>query len=101
MRSLEELVELASTAMTEQTKSGALHRRRFLKRCLFGAATALEAGPAHSDSFKATKKLAGYINRDHPATQMCVSCHSFIAPNDCTLVEGPVSAWGWCNYYSD
>jgi hypothetical protein len=87
--------------MTRQTKS--CSRRRFLQRCMFAATatTALEIGPAHSASFKATKKLAGYINRNHPATQMCVSCHSFIAPNDCTLVEGPVSAWGWCNYYSD
>jgi hypothetical protein len=98
MWSLEEVVEQASTVMAKQSRP--MHRRCFLQRSLFTAA-ALEAGPAHSKSFKATKKLAGYINRNHPATQMCVSCHSFIAPNDCTLVEGPVSAWGWCNYYSD
>ena len=79
-----------------------MHRRRFLQRGVLGAATAgLGLKAARAASFKATKKQAGYINRNHPATQMCAQCHAFIAPNDCTLVEGPVSVWGWCNYYED
>ena len=79
-----------------------MHRRCFLRRA--AAATgglALEAGPVRAASFKATKKQAGYIERDKPATQMCAQCGFYIAPTDCMVVEGPVSPWGWCNYYED
>ena len=80
-----------------------MHRRCFLRRGLIAAAAglALEAAPARAQSGKATKKQAGYIERDKPATQMCAQCGFFIAPTDCVVVEGPVSPWGWCNYYED
>ena len=92
--------------MTEmkQTKSVCMHRRLFLQRSIIGAAaagTAREAGAAPSKSFKASKKVAGYIDRDHPAAQMCMKCGFYIDPIDCVVVEGPVSPWGWCNYYED
>jgi hypothetical protein len=45
--------------------------------------------------------VAGYIDRDHPAAQMCMKCGFYIDPIDCVVVEGPVSPWGWCNYYED
>jgi hypothetical protein len=79
-----------------------MHRRRFLQRsAVTTAGLALDVVPAHAKSFKASQKLAGYIERDHPESQMCLQCHSFLPPTDCALVEGPVSPWGWCNYYSD
>jgi hypothetical protein len=90
--------------MTEQINSNCVHRRLFLQRSVIGVATAgLARGvvPAHAKSFKATQKVAGYIERDHPESQMCLQCHAFLPPTDCTLVEGPVSPWGWCNYYED
>jgi hypothetical protein len=86
--------------MTKKPKC--MHRRRFLQRSAeTTTGLALVVVPAHANSFKASQKLAGYIERDHPESQMCLQCHSFVPPTDCTLVEGPVSPWGWCNYYSD
>jgi hypothetical protein len=79
-------------------------RRRFLARGLFGAAgaaIALACGPARAAWRKMTRKEAGYIGRDKPATQMCAQCLYFIDPNDCVIVEGPISPLGWCNYYGD
>ena len=90
--------------MTKQPKSCCMHRRGFFQRGFFGtvaAGLALEDGPAFSKSFKASKKVAGYIERDHPESQMCLQCHFYVSPFSCTLVEGPVSPWGWCNYYAD
>ena len=88
--------------MTKRIKPNSLHRRRFLKRgVITTAGLVLEAVPVQSKSFKASQKVAGYIERDHPESQMCLQCHAFIPPTDCTHVEGPVSPWGWCNYYED
>ena len=50
---------------------------------------------------KASKQLAGYIEKTPYATQTCVSCHFFIDPDDCEIVEGPVNPTGYCNYYAD
>ena len=90
--------------MIKQAKPNCMHRRRFLRRSVIGAIAtrlALETGAAQADSSKATKKQAGYIDRYKPATQMCAQCGFYIAPTDCVVVEGPVSPWGWCNYYED
>jgi hypothetical protein len=48
-----------------------------------------------------TKKQAGYIVRDKAATQICAQCTYFISPNDCVIVQGPISPQGWCTYYGD
>ena len=90
--------------MTKKPQSPCLQRRRFLQRGLIAAAAAglaSESAAAAGNSGKATKKQAGYIERDKPATQMCAQCGFYIAPTDCMVVEGPVSPWGWCNYYED
>jgi len=88
--------------MTKAIKPRCLHRRRFLQRgAIATAGLALEVAPVQSKSFKASQKVAGYIERDHPESQMCLQCHAFLPPTDCSLVEGPVSPWGWCNYYND
>jgi hypothetical protein len=79
-----------------------MHRRRFLKRgVITTAGLALQAAPVSAKSFKASQKVAGYIERDHPESQMCLQCHAYLPPTDCSFVEGPVSPWGWCNYYND
>ena len=81
-----------------------MHRRRFLQRSIIAAAAAglvREVNAAPAKSFKASKKAAGYVDRDKPASQMCVMCGFYIDPIDCVVVEGPVSPWGWCNYYED
>lgn len=52
-------------------------------------------------SYKMTKKQAGYVVRDKSATEICAQCIYFISPNDCVIVQGPISAQGWCTYYGD
>jgi hypothetical protein len=90
--------------MMKKSNPGCMHRRRFLQRGLLTAAAAsvaLKAAAAPDQSDKASKKVAGYIERDHPAAQMCLKCGYYIDPTDCVVVQGPVSPWGWCNYYED
>jgi hypothetical protein len=79
-----------------------MHRRIFLRRGFIGVmAAALGFSPARAQWRKMTKKEAGYIARDKPASQMCAQCLYFIDPNDCVMVEGPISPLGWCKYYGD
>ncbi len=87
-----------------RSKTVTIHRRRFLGRGLIGAVTAAVAmlvGPARAEWRKMTKKEAGYIAREKSASQMCAQCLYFIDPNDCVIVQGPVSPRGWCTYYGD
>jgi hypothetical protein len=79
-------------------------RRQFLKRSLTSplvAGVALMARPARADWRKMTKKEAGYVLRTKTAAQRCAQCFYFIDPNDCVIVQGPVSPNGWCTYYGD
>ena len=81
------------------------HRRRFLRRIFGGtvaglAALASRSAEAQGD-FKMTKKQAGYIVREKTSTEICAQCIFFIAPNDCSIVRGPVNPHGWCKYYGD
>jgi hypothetical protein len=89
--------------MEEQKKSYKINRRRLWQRGIFGAVLSLlgsKASPA-AQSYKVTKKQAGYVLRDKGATQTCAQCLYFISPDDCVLVQGPVSPEGWCTYYGD
>ena len=48
---------------------------------------------------KFSKQIAGYIDRGKRGPETCGFCHYFIDPDQCVIVEGPVSgATGWCNY---
>ena len=56
--------------------------------------------PDNAD-MKMSKKEAGYVLRTKASAQTCSQCIFFIAPNDCSIVQGPVSELGWCKYYGD
>jgi hypothetical protein len=48
---------------------------------------------------KFSKQVAGYVDRGKRGPETCGLCHYFIDPDQCVIVEGPVSAaTGWCNY---
>lgn len=48
---------------------------------------------------KFSKRVSGYIDRGKRGPETCGLCHYFIDPDQCVIVEGPVSAaTGWCNY---
>ncbi len=89
-----------------------LSRRRMIQICAAGtlvstAASSLAAAKEGSELAakvewkKSSKEAAGYIERDHRAAQECGSCHFFIDPDECIIVESPVSPWGFCNFYED
>jgi hypothetical protein len=79
-----------------------LYRRQFIRRGLAGILTALAgfaAARARAQEFpKSTKEQAGY--QDHAVRQPCAECVLFIPPNDCKVVQGPISPAGTCIYFS-
>ena len=88
--------------MAEKTRGRDISRRQFCRRALLTAAGAGMAGQARGEeSFKMTKKQAGYVLRAQHASQTCAQCLYFISPKDCVLVQGPISPNGWCTYYGD
>ena len=90
--------------MTKCEGPGPRDCRRITRRHLI-ALSALAAGGAHAQQrpaiVKASKKVAGYFEKNDDGTQNCSQCHFYIDPFECMIVEGPVSPWGYCNYYAD
>ncbi|HWY61713.1 MAG TPA: hypothetical protein VNW15_07405 [Rhizomicrobium sp.] len=88
--------------MTEERKRDGMYRRHFLRCGLTGTLTGLAAlavRPARAQDFpKMTKEQAGY--QEQSTDQMCGACTLFIPPNDCKIVQGPVSEQGTCTYFS-
>jgi hypothetical protein len=77
------------------------------RRLLLQSVLAVAAGHAQADDasqpapawHKFSKQVAGYIDRGKRGPETCGYCHYFIDPDQCVIVEGPVSAaTGWCNY---
>lgn len=81
-------------------------RRTFIKTiAVAAAATCGGAAAAKAEDYKpqAQKKLTQAAARyqDHPkGAESCGSCPYFTAPNSCVLVEGEISAAGWCPIYT-
>jgi len=75
-------------------------RRRLLQLSLLGSGTCCAQAQQRRIT-KASKKVAGYVDRKNDSTQNCTACHFYIDPIECMLVEGPVSPWGTCNYFAD
>jgi hypothetical protein len=78
--------------------------RCMTRRCVI-ALSVLAAGGAQAQQrpgiVKASKKVAGYIEKNDASAQNCSQCHFYLDPFDCMVVEGPVSPWGYCNYFAD
>jgi hypothetical protein len=79
--------------------SRCITRRRLI------ALSALAAGSAQAQQrsklAKASKRVAGYIDKPDVSAQNCSQCHFYLDPFDCMIVQGPVSPWGYCNYFAD
>jgi hypothetical protein len=61
------------------------------------AAKAQEYKP--QEQKKLTQAAARY--QDHPkGAESCGSCPYFVLPTSCVLVEGEISAAGWCPIYT-
>jgi len=37
--------------------------------------------------------------REGEGTRRCANCSMYVEPNRCTLVKGPISPQGLCNYF--
>ena len=75
-------------------------RRHLIVLSLLAAGNA-QAQPKPAPIVKASKKVAGYIEKTDASAQNCSQCHFYLDPFDCMIVEGPVSPWGYCNYFAD
>jgi len=90
--------------MAAPKPSPVMRRRLFCRRVLLNtlASVGLGAGSAQAQSsFKMSKLTAGYTMRDQQASEICGHCLYFIVPEECMIVEGKVSPYGWCTYYYD
>jgi len=57
------------------------------------------AGPARAQNAKAGPAEALY--QDNPkGQQRCDICLNFEDPDQCRLVEGPISPKGWCQFFA-
>jgi hypothetical protein len=66
-----------------------------------GGAGPDSAGQAASPSAAAKVSQAQAKYQSQPkGDQMCGNCANFISPNSCKLVEGKVSANGWCTLWA-
>ena len=81
-------------------------RRAFIKTIgAVAAATCGRAAAAKAQDYKPQdqKKLSQAAARyqDHPKeNQSCGNCPYFVFPNICVVVEGEISAFGWCPMYT-
>jgi hypothetical protein len=76
--------------------------RRDLLRCV--ACTAAGAifapGAGNALAAKGKKSQAAVAYRDTPkGHERCEICASFLPPDQCRTVVGPVARQGWCNIY--
>jgi hypothetical protein len=76
-------------------------RRDFLSTAVVGGAAIAAAGafasPARSAS-KMSQKAVSYQPMPK-GNRQCANCLNFEAPASCKLVDGTISASGWCTIY--
>jgi hypothetical protein len=76
-------------------------RRQFLCHALTSAAAlaGMSAAKANAQDFpKSDKASAGY--QDNAKNQTCSECTLFLPPDQCKVVQGPISENGTCNYFT-
>jgi hypothetical protein len=88
--------------MADETKCDGVYRRQFLRCGLTGTMVALAglaAKTARAQDFpKADQASAGY--HDNATAQTCDACALFQPPDQCKVVQGPISPTGTCIYFS-
>jgi hypothetical protein len=65
-----------------------------------GAGAALLLGTASPAEAKMAQKDAGYQQMPK-GEQSCSNCTLFVAPDACSLVDGPINPQGWCRYHQN
>jgi hypothetical protein len=98
------MIELTRKGETAMPTSGS-SRRAFIKAMGVVAATCGRAADVDAQDYKPQdqKKLTQAAARyqDHPKeNESCGNCPYFVFPKSCVVVEGEVSAFGWCPMYT-
>ena len=82
-------------------------RRAFIKPVGVGAAaascgraTAVEAQEYKPQDQKKLTQAAAHYQYQPKGNESCGSCPYFVLPCSCVLVEGEISAAGWCPMYT-
>lgn len=78
-----------------------IRRRTFLWGTSLAAGVAAATGLARTAAAqqKMTQAVAKY--QDHPkGEQRCEICVNFRPPNECSIVQGPISPKGWCQFFA-
>jgi hypothetical protein len=101
-----DIIERKCEGGTAMPTSGS-SRRAFVKTMgvVAAAATCGRAAAAKAQEYKPQdqKKLTQAAARyqDHPKeNESCGNCPYFVFPKSCVLVEGEISALGWCPIYT-
>ena len=80
-------------------RAAELSRRSILRNVTAGGAvvfgTIIGTGRMTAAQTKATKQAVSYQDKPHDG-QRCDNCLQFEPPSACKVVEGEVSAAGWC-----
>jgi High potential iron-sulfur protein len=101
-----DIMEPQMRGRTAMPTSGSSRRVFFIKTIgAVAAATCGRVGAAKAQDYKPQeqKKLTQAAARyqDHPKeNQSCGNCPYFSLPNGCVVVEGEISAFGWCPMYT-
>ena len=90
--------------MTAKHFPDALSRRALLGRAgaaigAVAAATTARADQKPAATTKIAQSVAKY--QDHPhGEQRCEICLQFEPPNQCKIVQGPITPKGWCQFFA-
>jgi hypothetical protein len=93
--------------MGSEAKASGATRRNLLRAGMGGcAAVALNAARAEEadsgKSWKVSKESVHYVDKGAVGgAQVCITCHYFVEPTECLVVEGFVSPHGYCDFYVD
>jgi hypothetical protein len=87
---------------------GNAHTLNISRRGLLRGAALISGGAALASSLAAIPAAAqtklSQAAADYRATPRggarCNTCNQWLAPTDCKVVQGPVSATGWCSLYA-
>jgi hypothetical protein len=100
------IVILRNKTMDEafKTRTGGPSRRSILRNVVLTAGATAVGGSVLGEyrgaiaQTKAAKSMVPYQDTPHQG-QSCATCLQFEPPSGCKVVEGAVSAAGWCKVY--
>ncbi len=91
--------EIKSLSENAEGHSGVSRRGLLRGAALAAGGAAVLAATVMPAQAKMKQAAAGYQDKPN-GDKSCASCALFQAPSSCSLVDGTVSATGYCRFYS-